>query len=105
MVEGMPFSFEFLRGALAMLGAGCAFLLGRSAAGYRRGWVRKSTVWSWAIRTAVCALALTYRYALDAVDIAAWSLAAAAAAAGWWHGSRPRKDNEDLTHVIFPDGQ
>ena len=98
----MPASFALLRGTLAFIGVGCAFLLGRSAAGLRRGFVKKSTVRAWALRAAACLLALAYRYGFDAFDMGAWSLAASAAALGWWNGSRARKD-EDLTRVIFPD--
>jgi hypothetical protein len=29
---------EFLRGALGLIGAGCAYMAGRSAAALRKGW-------------------------------------------------------------------
>ena len=104
MVEQMPVSFTFLRLTLAAIGAGCAFMLGRSAVGFRRRSVRKSTLYAWAIRTVACLLAVAFRFALDAVDIAVWCISAAAFVSGWWNGSRPRKE-EDLTHVMFPDGK
>ena len=104
MLEQMPVSFGFLRVILALIGSGCAFMAGRSAAGLRRGSVKKSTLWGWIVRTAACLLAVAFRYSVDAADIAAWSLGAVALGLGWWAGSRAHKD-EDLTSVIFPDSQ
>ena len=89
---------------LALIGAGCAFMLGRSAAGYRRGSVKRSTVSGWAVRAIACLLAVAFRFGLDPVVIAAWSLGAAVLALGYRNGSRAKQE-EDLTHVIFPDSQ
>ncbi len=100
----MSVSFAFLRAILALIGAGCAFMLGRSAAGYRRGFVKKSTVRGWAFRALACLLAVAFRFGLDGFVIAAWSIGAAALALGYRNGWRAKRD-EDLTHVIFPDGQ
>ena len=100
----MNVSFGFVRVILTFIGAGCAFLLGRSIAGYRRGSVRKSTLWGWAVRASACLIAVAFRFRLDAIDTAAAVLAAAAVAAGWRNASRAKQE-EDLTHVIFPGGQ
>src|ERR1039458_6565578 len=40
----MPVSMEFLRGVLGLIGAGCAYMMGRSAAAVRRGWQKRSKI-------------------------------------------------------------
>jgi hypothetical protein len=104
MLEQMPVSFGFLRVMLALIGVACAFMMGRSAAGLRRGSVKKSTFWGWTVRTTACLLAVAFRYGVDGTAIAAWSVGAAVFGLGLWNGSRAREE-EDLTDVIFPDGQ
>jgi hypothetical protein len=98
----MPVSFEFLRGVLGLIGAGCAYMLGRSAAAVRKGWQKPSRIYGWVVRTAACLLALMIRHPLDATVIVVWALAAAAFALGFWGVSRPRKE-EDIVSAIFPD--
>jgi hypothetical protein len=98
----MPVSLEFLRGVLGLIGIGCAYMLGRSVASVRKGWVKRSKVYGWTIRTAACLVAVGLRHRVDTADIVVWSLAAAAFALAYWHTSRERKE-EDLTHTIFPD--
>ncbi len=102
MFRLMRISMEFLRGVLALLGIGCAFMLGRSAAGLRKGWEKKSRFYGWVIRTTVCLVAEAFRHPVDTSDLGVWILAAIAFALGFWHASRKRK-TEDLTHTIFPD--
>jgi hypothetical protein len=98
----MLVSTEFLRGALGLIGVGCAYMLGRSAAAARKGWIRRSRVYGWAVRMAACMIALTIRHPVDTTEIAVWCLAAAVLAAGYWTTWR-RKPEEDLTGKIFDD--
>ncbi len=98
----MLISLEFLRGALGLIGIGCAYMLGRSAAAVRKGWQKKSRIYGWAIRTLACMLALTIRHPVDAAQIAVWGVAAAVFAVGYWTTWR-RKPEEDLTKRMFDD--
>ena len=93
---------EFLRGVLGLIGAGCACMLGRSAAAVRKGWQKPSRVYGWVIRTAACLAAMMIRHPLDATAAIVWVAAAAAFAFGFRSVSRPRKE-EDLVSAIFPD--
>jgi len=98
----MPVSFEFLRGAMGIIGVGCAFMTGRTLAAIRKGWMKPSRVSGWILRDFVCLAALVIRHPVDNVAIAVWALAVAAFAAGWIVTARQRPP-EDLTHQIFPD--
>jgi len=98
----MPVSIEFLRGVLGLIGAGCAYMLGRSAAAVRKGWQKRSRLAGWSLRTAACLGALMIRHPFDATAVVGWVGAAAAFALGFWGASRPRKE-EDLVSAIFPD--
>ena len=102
ILNKMPVSLEFLRGVLGLIGAGCAFMLGRSAAAVRKGWQKPSRLYGWILRTAACMIALAIRHPLDATALIVWAVAAAAFAYGFWSASRPRKE-EDLVSAIFPD--
>ena len=101
MLEGMPASYAFLRYLLAALAGGCAFMAGRSLAGFQRGFVKRSTFTAWIIRAAACAIAVAFGRKIDVGAIAVWCLCAAAFASGWRDGRRTR-NQEDLTNVIFP---
>jgi len=98
----MPVSFEFLRGALGVIGLACAFMTGRAVAGARKGWMKPARVTPWLVRDAICLGALAIRHAVDAVAVVVWSLAVVAGAGGYLVTSR-RKPPEDLTRQIFPD--
>jgi hypothetical protein len=100
--DHVPVSFEFLRGALGVIGLGCAFMTGRAAAGVRKGWMKPARLAPWLVRDAVCLGALAIRHAVDKVAVLVWSLAALACAAGYLITMR-RKPPEDLTRQIFPD--
>ena len=102
MFREMPISFEFLRGVLGVLCVIFAHMAGRSAVGVRQGRQKLSTLYGWVFRAAACAIALSLRHPLDAIDVGGWVLSAAAIGAGWWDASRERKP-EDLTHQIFPE--
>jgi len=98
----MPVSFEFLRGALGVIGLGCAFMTGRAAAAARKGWVKPSRITPWIVRDAICLGALALRHRVDAVAVTVWSLAVVGVAAGYLVTAR-QKPPEDLTRQIFPD--
>ena len=98
----MPVSFEFLRGAMGVIGVGCAFMTGRAAAAIRKGWMKPSRLSAWILRVFVCLAALVIRHPVDSVAIVVWILAAGAFAGGWVATVR-RRPPEDLTHEIFPD--
>jgi hypothetical protein len=93
---------EFLRGLLGFLGMAAAFMTGRSAVAVRKGWQKPSRLYGWAIRTAVCVVAVAFRNPVDTVDLIVWVLVAVACAAGMWIALR-QKPPEDLTRRIFPD--
>jgi hypothetical protein len=95
-------SFEVLRGMVRIIGIGCAHMLARTLVGVRKGRSKRSRVYGWVLRTAVCLGAVALRHSLDLTDLAIWGLAVAAFAAGWWDASRERQV-EDLTHEIFPE--
>jgi len=99
----MPVSFEFLRGVLGVLCILFAYMAGKTAAQVQQGGVKVSRLYGWVLRAAACGGVLALRHSVDAVAIAVWILAAAAAGAGWWLGSRPSAPPEDLTHQIFPE--
>jgi hypothetical protein len=93
---------EFLRGLLGFLGLSSAFMTGRSAVAVRKGWQKPSRLYGWAIRTAVCVVAVAFRNPVDTVDLIVWGLVALAFAAGMQSVLR-HKPPEDLTRRIFPD--
>ncbi len=100
--ELMPVSMEFLRGVLGLIGIACAWMLGRSVALFRRGWLKPRRVYAWAVRTLLCMLAITIKHPVDVADIIVWSLSAAALIAGYAISSRERKE-EDLSRTMFPE--
>lgn len=102
MLKGMPVSLEFMRGILGFIGIGCAFMLGRSVIGLRRGWQKQSHIVGWAVRFLLCFAAVAFRHSVDAADIAILFLSAIAFAAALWQFSREKKE-EDLTKHIFPE--
>ena len=93
---------EFLRGLLGFLGMSAAFMTGRSAVAVRKGWQKPSRLYGWAIRTAVCVVAVAFRNPVDTVDFIVWGMAAGAFAGGMLSVLR-LKPPEDLTRRIFPD--
>jgi hypothetical protein len=96
----MPVNLDFLRGVLGMLAVFFAHMLGRSAAAVGRGQQKRSRLYAWIIRTAVCAGAVALRHRVDFIDIGVWAMAGVSFALGWWAESRPRKE-EDLSGEIF----
>jgi len=100
----MPLPIDFMRGLVGVIGIGCAFMLGRAVVALRRGQARISKLYGWLIRLILCMAAVWYpvRGSIDAVDLVVYGLAAAAFAAGYWDAARV-KEQEDLTHEIFPD--
>jgi hypothetical protein len=98
----MHVPIEFLRGVLAFIGGGCAYMAGRTAAAVRKGWHKPSRLYGWIIRTVVCAAAVALRHSLDAADIVVWFLMAMAFLSAFLSTSR-EKEQEDLSRAIFPD--
>jgi hypothetical protein len=98
----MPVSMEFLRGVLGMIAIGCAYMTGRAYVAVRKGWHKVSRLYGWIIRTLLCLLAMAFRFPVDFVDIAVWTLAVVFFAIAAWHTSR-EKPQEDLTNTIFPE--
>ena len=98
----VPVSLEFLRGALGVLCILFAHMAGRSGAALRKGQLKVSRLYAWVVRASVCAIGVAVRHPLDAIDIAVWTLGAAAFALGWWDASREKK-SEDLARQIFPE--
>jgi hypothetical protein len=98
----MPVSLEFLRGALGLIGIGCAYMTGRAVITVRRGWHKPSRLYAWSLRTALCVAAIAFRNPLDFTDVAVWALAVVAFSAALWRASR-EKPPEDLAHTIFSD--
>jgi hypothetical protein len=97
----MPVSIEFLRGIAGFLGIGCAYMLGRSAALFRKGRQKQSRLYGWVFRTALCMIGVALRNRVDAADTIVWTLAAVAFALAFRHHSR-EKIEEDLTGLMFP---
>jgi hypothetical protein len=98
----MPVSFEFLRGAMGVIGVGCSFMAGRALAAIRKGWMKPSRLTGWLLRMFVCLGALVIRHPVDSMAIVVWTLAVVAFAAGWITTAR-QKPPEDVTHQIFPE--
>ena len=98
----MPVSFDFLRGAIGVIGIGCAFMTGRAAGAIRKGWMKPARITGWLLRDFVCLAALVIRHPVDSVAIAVWALAVLAFAGGWIITAR-QQPPEDLTHQIFPE--
>jgi hypothetical protein len=97
----MPVSIEFLRGIAGFIGIGCAYMLGRSAALFRRGEQKQFRLYAWTFRTSLCLIGVALRNRVDAADIIIWTLAAIAFALAFWNHSRPKVE-EDLTSTMFP---
>jgi hypothetical protein len=96
----MPGSFEFLRGAMGVIGIACAFMTGRAIASVRKGWMKPQRITGWMLRTLVCLGALMIRHPVDSMAIIVWTLAIVAFAGGWIAILR-QKPPEDLSHQIF----
>ena len=100
----MPVSFEFLRGTLAVVGLGCAYMLGRSVVAVRKGWVKPSKLYGWLIRTFVCLSAIVIRYPVDRLAIVVWCLSVVVFGIAYWQMMH-QKPPEDLSNQIFPHEQ
>src|SRR5262244_2430883 len=87
----MAVSFEFLRGVLGVLCVFFGHLSGRSAVAVKTGRQRPRTLWSWVVRTLICAIAIWWRFRGDVVNVAIWTITLVAFALGWWDASRERK--------------
>ena len=92
---------ELLRGLLALIGIGSAFMAGRTMAAVRQGLLKAGRHYAWMVRAVVCLAALAFRHSPDALMIGAWALAVAAFAGGWWQASH-RQPPDDLPPAIVP---
>jgi hypothetical protein len=97
----MPFSYEFLRGVLALIGVGCAYMAGRTLVAVRRGWQKLSRLYGWIIRSVVCLAAIVFRHPVDLMAIFTWTVAALVFALGYLQ-ALSHKPPEDLSKDIFP---
>jgi hypothetical protein len=97
----MPVSIEFMRGIAGFIGIGCAYMLGRSAALFRKGKLKQFQLYGWVFRTALCMVGIALRNRVDAADIVVWTLGAIAFGLALWNHSR-QKTEEDLTSTMFP---
>ena len=95
------FPIELLRVILGLIGVGSAFMAGSTLAAVRKGMVKAGRHYAWMVRAVVCLAAIAFRHTLDAVMIAAWTLAIVAFAGGWRQASH-QKPPEDLSHDIVP---
>jgi hypothetical protein len=102
ILNKMPVSFEFLRAVIGLIGVGCAFMLGRTAAAVRKGWQKPTRIYGWVIRMAACMVAVAIRHPLDRTAILVWAVSAVFAALGFWRTLHIRQA-EDLVSKIFPD--
>jgi hypothetical protein len=94
-------SIGLLRILLGLIGIGSAGMAGRTFSAVRRGTVRPGRHFAWMVRAAVCLAALSFRSALDAVMLGAWTLAGFAFLGGWWLAGH-EKPPEDLSQDIVP---
>jgi hypothetical protein len=101
----MPVSMEFLRGIIGVIGIGCAYMTGRAFVLYRKGAQKQFRFFGWIFRTALCMVAVGLRHRTDTADLAIWTLAVLAFAAGIWQHSREKEEEEDLTRTMFPDDE
>jgi hypothetical protein len=91
-----------LRGLLALLSLFFAHFLGRSIARKRRN-EGKPRIVAWALRLLISLLGLWWGAGLDAVLMTTLFLCAVSLGLGIFLEYRPRKRNDDLTDVIFPE--
>ena len=98
----MPIPLDFMRGILGVFCILSAHMAGRAAAAVRRGDAKLSRLYGWILRTVLCGAVLIFRHDIDLLVMAIWTLAAVGFAGGIWDASRP-KEQEDLTHEIFPE--
>jgi hypothetical protein len=92
---------ELLRGLLALIGIGSAFMAGRTMAAVRQGLLKPGRHYAWMVRAVVCLAALSFRHSPNALMIGAWALSFAAFAGGWRYASHPQPP-EDLSREIVP---
>jgi hypothetical protein len=91
-----------LRAALGLLAVFFAHYLGRSAVGLCQRREARSRTVTWALRTAVCVLAVLWARGLDLLSGVVLALTAISLGAGAWRQLRPPKD-EALVKQMFPE--
>ncbi len=98
----MPASYIVLRCLMAAMCVFFAYYLGNSLSARRDGRATKARVMRWGLRVTVTALGMAWG-SLDVLTLLALALAALAAGYGYYAGQRPRKPEEDLSKVLFPE--
>jgi len=98
----MPVQLLVLRILLGLMCVAFAYFLGRSIAAKQEPKRWRTGPYSWALRTFLAGLGVTWRTGLDVLAIVVFVLAALAAALGLFLAWRPKKDEEDLSRTIFP---
>ena len=100
--EGVPISFEFLRGVVGVLCILFAYMVGRTAVAVHKGQQKITRLYAWIVRCGACAVAVAIRHPLDYMGIGVWVFSLGALGLGWYGASRVRTE-EDLTRQIFPE--
>ncbi len=93
---------SLLRAALRLLAVFFAHYLGRSAVGLCQRREARSRTITWALRTAVCVVAVLWARGLDLLSGVVLALTAISLGTGAWRQLRPPKD-EGLVKQMFPE--
>jgi len=97
----MPPSLNALRILMGLMCIFFSYYFGRALALRLSGLLSNARLMRWALRVTVTALGAAWT-AFDRLAFGLLSLAALAAAAGFWQARRPRKPDDGLTSVMFP---
>lgn len=97
----MPVQFTIMRAILGVLAVGFAYQLGRHALMVYRG-AKVSQVVSWGFRTAAALIGALWLSRSDRLAVGVTVLSAIAAGLGVYVESRPKREEEDLSKLIFP---
>ena len=98
----MAASITIVRLILALLAAGLAYFLGRSCVRLRRGRARRSQTYAWAFRTILALGGVLWASRSDAVAVGSIVLACVTFVLGAYLEGRPKREEEDLTDIMFP---
>jgi hypothetical protein len=98
----MPASILTIRLILGALAAGFACMFGQSWLRLRKGRAKRFQTMAWAFRTMAALGGTLWHSRTDWVAIGAVILAALAFGLGVYLEWRPKRQEEDLTDIIFP---
>jgi predicted transporter len=99
--EGIMTQLLIVRTILGVLAVGFAWLLGRNLLMVSRG-AKPSAAVSWGLRTAAALAGTMWVSWRDRISLITIALALISAGAGAYMAARPKKDDEDLSSLIFP---